>query len=67
VAYLPFGGGPRACIGKAFAMIDAHIVLATLAQRFRFELAPGQRLDAVPRITLVPRHGMRLRIWASGR
>jgi cytochrome P450 len=57
-AYLPFGGGPRACIGKVFAMIEARLLLATIVQRFRFELAPGRRVTPLPRITLVPKQGM---------
>jgi cytochrome P450 len=61
-AYLPFGLGPRTCIGKVFALIEARIILATLAQRFRFELDPGQRVDIRPRITLTPKYGMRMRV-----
>lgn len=63
-AYLPFGGGPRACIGKAFAMLEGRLILAALAQSFRLRLAPGQRVEERPRITLTPKHGMRMRIWA---
>jgi cytochrome P450 len=61
-AYLPFGLGPRTCIGKVFALIEARIILATLGQRFRFELAPGQRVGIRPRITLTPKYGMRMRV-----
>jgi cytochrome P450 len=61
-AYLPFGLGPRTCIGKTFALIEARIILATLGQRFRFELAPGQRVGIRPRITLTPKYGMRMRV-----
>ncbi len=61
-AYLPFGAGPRACIGKVFAMIEAKIILATLAQRFSARVAPGQKVQPLPRITLTPRHGMRMRL-----
>ena len=46
-AYLPFGAGARACIGKVFAMIEGQLLLATLARRFTFELAPGH-FEAVP-------------------
>ncbi|WP_394828377.1 cytochrome P450 [Pendulispora albinea] len=59
-AYLPFGGGARVCIGKAFAMLEAELVLATLVQRFRFELVRGHRVQARPRITLGPKYGMRM-------
>jgi cytochrome P450 len=62
LAYAPFGAGPRTCIGKSFAMIEARLLLAVLAQRFRFTLAPGQRVAPAPRITLGPRYGMRMRV-----
>jgi cytochrome P450 len=63
-AYLPFGAGPRICIGKSFAMLEAKLILATIARRFRLELAPGQRVDVRPRITLTPRYGMRMIVRA---
>ena len=56
--YLPFGAGPRQCIGNQFALIEAQLVVATLAQRFRLHLAPGHRVDPWPLITLRPRFGM---------
>jgi cytochrome P450 len=57
-AYLPFGAGPRMCIGTGFAMMEAELVLATLAQRLRFDLVPGPLLELEPSITLRPRHGL---------
>jgi cytochrome P450 len=61
-AYLPFGGGPRICIGNHFAMMEGHIVLATLAQRVTFELAGRQRVVPEPLITLRPRFGIRMAV-----
>lgn len=52
--YIPFGAGPRICIGQGFAMIEAVIILATLAQRLRFRLVPGAQVMPVARITLRP-------------
>jgi cytochrome P450 len=61
-AFVPFGAGPRACIGKSFAMLEAHLMLVTLAQRFRFTLAPKQIVVPQPRITMHPKNGLRMRI-----
>jgi cytochrome P450 len=57
-AYYPFGAGPRQCIGTAFAMMEAELVLATLAQRVRLELAPGAPVELDPSITLRPKGGL---------
>jgi cytochrome P450 len=57
-AYLPFGAGPRQCIGSQFALIEAHLVVATLAQRYRLRLVPKHRVEPWPLITLRPRFGM---------
>ena len=57
-AYLPFGGGPRVCIGAGFAMQEAIIVLATLASRFRFSLAEGHQPKPVLVLTLRPQGGV---------
>jgi len=59
-AYLPFGAGARTCIGKTFATIEAVLILATLAQRFRLSLAPGHRVAVKTRVTLTPRYGMKM-------
>ncbi len=57
-AYLPFIGGPRQCIGNTFAMAEAQIILATLAQRYRLRVAPGHVVAPEPLITLRSRGGM---------
>jgi len=55
-AYLPFGAGPRICIGMYFAMMEGHLLLATLAQRVSFSLVPGQTIvpDPIHHLTLRP-------------
>src|SRR5213078_5168917 len=44
-AYFPFGGGPRLCIGNNFALMEAHLILATVAQRYRLCLVPGYAVE----------------------
>ena len=56
--YLPFGAGPRRCIGDQFALIEIHLTLATFAQSYRLQLVPGHKVDPWPLITLRPRFGM---------
>jgi len=60
--YLPFGAGPRQCIGNHFAMTEAQIIMATLAQRYRLRLAPGQRVEPRPLITLRPSRSIAMRL-----
>ncbi|MGO9934927.1 MAG: cytochrome P450 [Steroidobacteraceae bacterium] len=57
-AYLPFGGGPRVCIGATLAMTEATLILAVLAQRFRVRLKEPQEVKLVARITLRPKNGL---------
>jgi cytochrome P450 len=59
-AYFPFGGGPRQCIGNAFAQMEAVLLLAAIARRFRLSLLPGQRITPTPYITLRPEPGIRM-------
>jgi cytochrome P450 len=60
-AYLPFCAGPRICIGNGFAMAEAQVILATIAQRYRLRLAPGHEVKPIGIVTLRPKHG----IWMT--
>ncbi len=58
--YFPFGAGPRQCIGSQFAMVEAQLVLGTLASRYRLRLVPGQSVEPWPLVTLRPRQGIHM-------
>ncbi len=59
-AYFPFGGGPRQCIGNAFALMEAALILATIARKFRLLLVANHPVVPLASITLRPRHGVRV-------
>jgi cytochrome P450 len=61
-AYFPFGGGQRVCIGNSFAMMEARLILATMAQRCRLALVPGQQIIPEPEITLSSRYGLQMTV-----
>jgi cytochrome P450 len=63
-AYFPFGGGPRQCIGNQFAIVEALLILATVARKYRIALTPGQHVAPDPLITLRPHPGIRATIHA---
>jgi cytochrome P450 len=59
-AYFPFGGGARVCIGERFAWMEGTLLLAAIGQRWRLRLESGHRVETHARITLRPKHGMRM-------
>ena len=61
-AYFPFGGGPRACIGNYFAMMEIILVLATIGQRFRFSLQPDHPVTLLPAMSLRPADGIKVKV-----
>ena len=63
-AYFPFGGGPRHCIGKHLAMLEAQLIVATVASRYRLEYVGGSPPELTPTLTAHPREGMPMRVVA---
>ena len=61
-AYFPFGGGPRQCIGAAFAMMEAMLLLATIAQEFRLRTLPNHPVATTPSFTLRPKYGLKMQL-----
>ena len=61
-AYLPFGGGPRICIGAQLALTEVSLLVASIAQRYRLKLVPRQKIVLRHRVTLRPRGGIRVQL-----
>jgi cytochrome P450 len=61
-SYFPFGGGTRVCIGERFAWMEGMLIIAALAQKWKLRLAPGQRVETLPLITLRTKYGMRMSV-----
>ncbi|MEX2389178.1 MAG: cytochrome P450 [Phycisphaeraceae bacterium] len=59
-AYIPFGGGPRFCVGQSLARLEAVVIAARVARRYRLRLVPGHPVEADPGITLRSRHGLKM-------
>ena len=62
MSYLPFGAGPRLCIGNMFALMEMQLLLVGLLQRFDFELVKAQNIDMEALITLRPRYGIKMNL-----
>jgi cytochrome P450 len=61
-AYFPFGGGPRVCVGASFASMEAALLLATIAQKYRLTVDPGHPVVPLASVTLRPKHGIRVKL-----
>jgi cytochrome P450 len=59
-AHLPFGAGPRGCIGGNYAMLQMLMILSVLLRKYDFSLLPGQTIEARPMVILRPEHGIRM-------
>ncbi len=57
-AFFPFGAGPRICIGNSFALMELHLVVATVLQRYRLRLIPNHRVEPWAALTMRPRYGL---------
>lgn len=65
-AYLPFSVGPRQCIGNSFALMEAQLVVAMTARRFRPSLVPGHKVEPDPKVTLRPKHPLPMTLAPIG-
>lgn len=64
--YIPFGSGPRQCIGNNLALIESQLILATVAQHYSLRLVPGTRIEPEPTVALRPRNGMPMTLHPRG-
>ncbi|ABW31834.1 cytochrome P450 [Acaryochloris marina] len=64
-AYFPFGAGPRGCIGQAFSIMEATLILAMILKQNYFKLVPDQAIELLPSITLRPKYGIKMILESS--
>ena len=62
VAYLPFGAGRRTCVGSQFALLEAALIAATVAQRYDLDLVDGTPVEPEATVTLRPKGGLPMRL-----
>lgn len=62
--FLPFGAGPRMCIGNYFAMMEMQLILADVLRKVDLELVPNQKIELEPLVTLRPKYGIKMKISA---
>jgi cytochrome P450 len=61
-AYFPFGGGPRHCIGKHLALLEAKVIMGTIAQRYSLDTDRSGQLELRPSLTIHPRDGLEMAV-----
>ena len=61
-AYIPFGGGPRLCIGKQFGLMEMKMILAKMVMRYDMELTPDHLVEPLPLVNLQPKNGIKVKV-----
>lgn len=64
-AHMPFGAGPRMCIGRNFALLEMQMVILKMIEKYDFDLVKGQKIELLPAITLKPRYGIKMRLMGK--